>query len=278
MEAWNLQFTVLMSIHQRRELWFSKPVGGHIRRVLWCQGQGVKARALVFATWCLTCRENWYEQDDFLGWHQPACPGEQRMGNLTDEFQYPFSWFIHTADGQIFAVRWAYKKVASGAGIGLQILNIAAAAATGYYRSSTSSVQMNVYNMVVFQFKSDYSLEKIHLLKRTKARYFFRPDPPILSSSYCRTMWNRGWIRLPLQPAFSGKETFAVVYLDAVKLSAKTNWAPSFTRLKKCSRSIKLILTESQRNLLLPAPSQVTFWIAEYFRKEKKIWHASRKN
>lgn len=71
---------------------------------------------------------------------------------------------VRTADGQIFLIGEQYKKVVSGAGVAVQALGLLA----GYY-GGAAAMQVNVYNMVIFEFNPDYTIKKVHLFEKSKS-------------------------------------------------------------------------------------------------------------
>ena len=186
-----------------------------------------------------------------------------------------FHEFIHTADGQIFAIGEQYKKVASGAGIGLQVLQVAAMVASrgGYYaRSSSSSVQMNVYNMVVFQFNADYTLNKVHLFEKNKSQILLPSGSTYMSSKllsyYVKA---RGGFDYRFSQLFPGKETFAVVYLDALKQSSKIQLGAIVYTPEKVFTVDKIDFDRKSSDFAVTRAKAGYVLIAEYFRKEKKF-------
>ncbi len=182
-----------------------------------------------------------------------------------------FHEFIHTADGQIFAIGEQYKKVASGAGIGLQALSIATAALTGYYRSSAASTQINVYNMVVFQFNSDYTLEKVHLFEKNKSQILLPPGATYMSSKLLSYyVKSRGGFDYRFSQLFPGNETFAVIYLDLMKASKSLFGSDRLYSGKKFSLVDKIELDRKSTDFSIARAKPGYVLISEYYKKERK--------
>jgi hypothetical protein len=183
-----------------------------------------------------------------------------------------FHDFIRTADGQIFAIGEQYKKAASAAGIGLQAFSILAAAATGYYSGGSSSVQMNIYNMVVFQFSADYSLEKVHIFEKNKSEMLLPSGSMYMSSKllsyYVKAI---GGFDFRFSQEFPGHETFAVIYVDADRGSQKAILGSIVYTPEKVFTEDKMRFDRRSQEFAVMRAKPGYVLIAEYFKKEKKF-------
>ena len=129
----------------------------------------------------------------------------------------PYCWLIviRTSDGQIFVVGEQYKKAASGAGIAMNVLSIAAAATTGYYSSSASTTQLNIYNLVIFQFDSEYSIKKLHVFEKDK-NVVLLPAGSTYSSSKMLSYYAKavGGFDFVFSQLSEDRSTFSVAYIN----------------------------------------------------------------
>jgi hypothetical protein len=71
---------------------------------------------------------------------------------------------IRTSDGQIFIVGEQYKKAVDAGGIALSVVAIA----LGGSRTAPMT-QINIYNLVIFQFNPDFSINKVHIFEKGKS-------------------------------------------------------------------------------------------------------------
>ncbi len=184
-----------------------------------------------------------------------------------------FHDFVRTADGQIFAIGEQYKKTASVAGIGLQALSILTAATTGYYYGSrASSVQMNIYNMVIFQFNADYSLEKVHIFEKNASQLML-PAGSMYTSTKLLSYYVKaiGGFDFRFSQEFPGKETFAVVYVDADKGSQKAILGSIVYTPEKVFSVDKMRFDRRSQEFAVMRAKPGYVLIAEYFKKEKKF-------
>jgi hypothetical protein len=74
-----------------------------------------------------------------------------------------FHEIIRTPDGKMFVVGEQYKKAANAGGI---VGNVFSVALLG--QQVVSNVQLNIYNIVIFEFNPDYSLKKLHMFEKDK--------------------------------------------------------------------------------------------------------------
>lgn len=184
-----------------------------------------------------------------------------------------FHDFVRTKDGQVFAIGEQYKKAVSGAGVGIQALSIlAAAAGGGYYRTSAAAVQLNVYNMVVFQFSPDYSLEKVHLFEKNKS-VMLLPAGATYSSSkqlayYAKAL---GGFDFRFSQEFPRNESFAAVYVDAERNSANAVLGSIIYTPEKVFTVDKTKFNRRSQDFAIMRAKPGYILIAEYFKKEKRF-------
>ena len=186
-----------------------------------------------------------------------------------------FHQTIRTADGQIFIVGEQYKKAISGAGVALKVLSIAAAAATGYYRSSTSAIQLNIYNMIVFQFNPDYTINKVHLFEKSK-NVVMLPEgwgtiSPKLLSFYAKSI---GGFDYSFSQLSADKTTFIVNYInfDRSPNAKSKNILGSIVYTPEKTFTVdKLELNRKSTEYFVSKAKNGYILITEYFRKEKRF-------
>ena len=77
---------------------------------------------------------------------------------------------LRTSDGKIFVIGEQYKKALNEASTALSLLGGVALGAAGAGAVGVSPViKLDIYNMVVFQFNSDYAIEKIQVFEKEKS-------------------------------------------------------------------------------------------------------------
>ena len=181
---------------------------------------------------------------------------------------------IRTSDGQIFVVGEQYKKAASGAGIAMNVLSIAAAAATGYYSSTASSTQLNIYNLVIFQFDSDYSIKKLHVFEKDK-NVVLLPSGSTYSSSKMLSYYAKavGGFDFVFSQLSEDRSTFSVAYInyDREKNLASGNLLGVVVYTPEKVFSVdKMRLTRKSSEFFVHRGKEGYVLITEYFRKEKR--------
>src|SRR4029079_4696027 len=68
---------------------------------------------------------------------------------------------VRTADGKVFAIGEQFKKAASALGIASTVLG-------GGRSSGVSMVKVQLFNMMVFEYGSDFKLSKVHVIEKDK--------------------------------------------------------------------------------------------------------------
>ena len=183
---------------------------------------------------------------------------------------------IRTNDGQVFVVGEQYKKAASASGIALRVLSVAAAAATGYYPgSSASTMQLNIYNMVVFQFNSDYTINKVHTFEKDK-NVVLLPGGTGYSSSKLLSYYAKsvGGFDYTFSQLSGDKNTFMVTYVnyDREKGSQSKNLLGAIVYTPEKIFSVdKMPLNRKSTEYYVYRAKEGYVLITEYFRKEKRI-------
>jgi hypothetical protein len=76
----------------------------------------------------------------------------------------PFHNTIRTSDGQIFIIGEQYKKAVNASGVALTVASLA----LGGGRTAPMT-QINIYNLVVFQFNPDFTINKVHVFENRRA-------------------------------------------------------------------------------------------------------------
>jgi len=184
---------------------------------------------------------------------------------------------IRTDDGQIFVVGEQYKKAASGAGIASQVLMVAAAAASGggYYGSSASSTQLNVYNMVIFQFNPDYTINKVHVFEKDKNVVVLPSGSTYLSSKtlsyYAKAI---GGFDFTFSQVSPDKSTFSVAYINYDRnqpAKSKNVLGVVVYTPEKVFVVDKLPMTRKSTEYFVYRAKDGYVLITEYFKKEKKV-------
>ncbi len=183
---------------------------------------------------------------------------------------------IRTDDGQVFVVGEQYKKAASAAGIASRVLTIAAGAATGYYGgSSASTIQLNIYNLVVFQFNPDYTINKVHIFEKDKNVVMLPGgtgySSPRLLSYYAKAV---GGFDYTFSQVSSDKNTFMVTYInyDREKGQKAKNLLGAVVYTPEKVFSVdKMALNRKSTEYYVYRAKEGYVLITEYFRPEKRI-------
>ena len=182
---------------------------------------------------------------------------------------------IRTTDGQIFVVGEQYKKAASAAGIASNILTVAAAAAGGGVYSNASNVQLNVYNLVIFQFNPDYTINKVHIFEKDKNVVSLPPGAGYSSSKllsyYAKAV---GGFDYNFSQVSSDKNTFVVTYVnyDREKGEKAKNLLGAVVYTPEKIFSVdKMPLNRKSTEYYVQRAKEGYVLITEYFKKEKRV-------
>jgi hypothetical protein len=187
-----------------------------------------------------------------------------------------FHDIIRTTDGQFFAVGEQYKKAVNGAGVALNILSMAAAVAGGGGAYTTaSSVQINVYNIVVFQFNADFSINKVHFFEKDKNVVLLPAGSGLTStkqlSFYAKAVGGFDYV---YTQESSDKNTFIVTYInyDREKGQKATNMLGSIIYTPEKTFVVdKLALNRKSSDYFVSRAKEGYVLITEYFKKEKRL-------
>jgi hypothetical protein len=181
-----------------------------------------------------------------------------------------FHDIIRTADGQFFVVGEQYKKVASGAGIALQILSAAAGGG-----SSTASVQLNIYNIVIFQFNPDFTINKVHMFEKDKNVVLLPAGAGFMSSKqlsfYAKAVGGFDYV---YTQESKDKNTFVVTYInyDREKGQKASNLLGSVIYTPEKTFTVdKLALNRKSSEYFVSRAKEGYVLVTEYFKKEKRL-------
>lgn len=189
-----------------------------------------------------------------------------------------FHDIIRTNDGHIFAVGEQYKTAASAAGIASQLLTVAAAASGGgggYYGSSASAIQLNIYNMVIFEFDQDYNIKKVHMFEKDKNVVNLPSGAGYMSSKllsyYAKAI---GGFDYTFSQVSKDKSTFVVNYInyDREKGEKSKNVLGSIVYTPEKTFTVdKLVLNRKSSNYFVHRGKEGYILVTEYFKKEKRL-------
>lgn len=179
---------------------------------------------------------------------------------------------IRTSDGQIFVVGEQYKKAASAAGIAMNVLAVAAGG--GVY-SNASNVQLNVYNLVIFQFNPDYTINKLHIFEKDKNVVSLPSGAGYMSSKllsyYAKAV---GGFDYTFSQVAQDKNTFLVTYInyDREKGEKAKNLLGAIVYTPEKVFSVdKMALNRKSTEYFVQRAKEGYVLITEYFKKEKRI-------
>ena len=186
-----------------------------------------------------------------------------------------FHDIIRTADGQIFAVGEQYKKVVSAAGVASQVLaGLGAAGGMNAY-SNISTMQLNVYNMVIFEFNPDYSLKKVHVFEKDKNQVLLPAGSGYTSSKmlsyYAKAI---GGFDFTFSQLARDKNTFVVTYInyDREKGQKSKNVLSSVVYTPEKTFSVdRLDLNRKSSDYYVHQGKEGYVLVTEYYKKDKKL-------
>jgi hypothetical protein len=229
----------------------------------------LKARSLGFITvnYDMQGKMVGYKTNSWQNEISKAAPVNERGkfdGNNTNIL---FHDFIRTSDGKVFAVGEQYKKAASAAGIATTVLFGA--------NSGTSTVQLNVYNMVVFEFESDYTLKKVHVFEKDK-NVLLLPSgygtlAPRTLSYYAKSVGGFDYSFSQMSP---DKNTFYISYVnyDREKGEKSKNVLGTIVYTPEKQFTVDKVEMNRKSTLYFVQRAKDGYvFITEYFKKEKRI-------
>jgi hypothetical protein len=177
---------------------------------------------------------------------------------------------IKTSDGQFFVVGEQYAKVASGAGIAMQLMS-----GLGGGAPQAASVQLNIYNMVYLQFNPDFTINRMHLFAKDKTEVLLPAGAGFMSSKqlsfYVRAV---GGFDYKYTQQIPGDDTFIVTYIDYDKEKGQkaTNMLGSIIYTPEKTFTVdKLKLNRKSTDYFVLKAKTGYVMVMEYFRKEKKL-------
>lgn len=177
---------------------------------------------------------------------------------------------VRTSDGQIFVVGEQYKKAANAAGIAL---NVAALALGGGQMGSMT--QINIYNLVIFQFNPDFTINKVHTFEKNKSVMQMPAGSagvsPKLVSNYAKAI---GAFDYRFTQMSEDNSTFIVNYVDFDRQSeagrAFVIGSIVYTP-EKTFVTDKFNLKKSSTEFTVFKAKPGYILVSEYFRKDKKL-------
>jgi hypothetical protein len=182
-----------------------------------------------------------------------------------------FHEFVRTDDGKIFAIGEQYKKVASAGGIAGNVLLAAADGSAGTF----SNAQLNVYNMVIFEFTSDYTIKKVYVFEKDKnvvnlpsgSEYI----SPKLVSYYAKAI---GGFDYAFTQRSDDKSLFYVSYVnyDREKGEKGKNTLGTIVYTPEKQFTVdKLALDRKSTAYFVLRAKEGYVMVMEYFKKEKRV-------
>jgi len=178
---------------------------------------------------------------------------------------------IRTSDGQIFVIGEQYKKAASASGIALSV----AAIALGGGGGQTQMTQINIYNLVVFQFNPDFTINKVHTFEKEKSVMQLPSGSvnmsPKFVSNYAKAF---GAFDYRFTQMSTDNSTFIINYVD---YDRKNEDGKAFVvgsivyTPEKTFVTDKFTITRKTTSFNIMKAKPGYLLVTEYFRKEKKI-------
>ena len=180
-----------------------------------------------------------------------------------------FHDFIRTADGQFFAIGEQYKKATNG---GAVAANLILAPLLGVY---TSSTQLNIYNLVIFEFNPDFAIKSAHIFEKDMNHVMMPVGSSMTNPKQLSFMLKAvGGFDYKYTQESADNETFVVAYInfDKEKGQASTNVLGSviYTPEKKFTVD-KMPLKRSTSEYFVARAKEGYVLVTEYFRKEKRL-------
>jgi len=180
-----------------------------------------------------------------------------------------FHDFIRTRDGQFFAIGEQYKKATNG---GAAAANLILAPLLGVY---TSSTQLNIYNLVIFEFNPDFAIKRTHIFEKDM-NHIMMPVGSSMTNPKQLSFFLKsiGGFDYKYTQESSDNETFVIAYInfDKEKGQASTNVLGTiiYTPEKKFTVD-KMPLKRSTSEYYVARAKEGYVLVTEYFRKEKRL-------
>lgn len=182
-----------------------------------------------------------------------------------------FHDFVRTDDGRVFAVGEQYKKAANAAGIAANVLLAAATGSTNAF----SNAQINIYNMVIFEFTDDFTLRKVHIFEKDKNVLAlpagFELLSPRLLSYYAKAV---GGFDYSFTQRSSDMSSFHVTYVNYDRESGQPGKNVLGTIVytpEKVFIVDSVPLGRRSARFLVNRAKEGYVMVTEYFKKEKRV-------
>ena len=182
-----------------------------------------------------------------------------------------FHEFVRTDDGKIFAIGEQYKKVASAGGIAGNVLMAAIGGSAGTF----SNAQLNVYNMVIFEFTADYTLRKVYVFEKDKNIVTLPSGSeyisPKLVSYYAKAY---GGFDYAFTQRAADKSTFHVSYVsyDREKGQDSRNVLSSIVYTPEKTFTVDSVpLNRKSTSYFVNRAKEGYILVTEYFKKERRV-------
>ncbi len=180
-----------------------------------------------------------------------------------------FHNIVRTNDGRFFVIGEQYKKAANAAGI---VGNVLFVALTGNYVAS--NVQLNIYNMVIFEFNPDFSLKKLHIFEKYKnvlgLPAGYGSMTPRMLSYYARAV---GGFDYAFTQTASDYNTFFVSFMNYSREGGQgKNVLGSIVYTpEKVFTVDKIDLARKSTDYYVYRAKEGYVMVIEYFKKEKRV-------
>jgi Family of unknown function (DUF6770) len=188
-------------------------------------------------------------------------------GKFEDNTNVTIHKMIRTADGKIFAIGEQFKKVASALGIASQVLSRG--------QSGGSVVKIQIRNMMVFEYGSDFTLTKVHVFEKDKNNVELPRGWGMLGpGSLAFLMKIYGWFNYEFTTTSFDKATFTSTYVNFDKDKEEgNNYAIGNIAYTKdgtlAGDKIRLTDNPTWFRIMPAKPGYVT--IFEYYKKKKSL-------
>ncbi len=200
-------------------------------------------------------------EDDFSKYLNVSSKGK------IEDFGFMFLHrMMQTADGNIYAVGEGFKKVASGLGIAANIL--------GGGGSSISVAKMNVTDMILIKFDSDFKLKEAKIYEKNTNKFEMQNGMEFVSTPLIGKMIKYQWGGFDYKYSQINKAgtSFNVCYEDYVKgkgYKGSTFNSISYNEGKITTDKINT-KSDASRSSVLQGPSGQVL-ILEYYKKTKTL-------
>jgi hypothetical protein len=199
-----------------------------------------------------------------------ATPMNERGKFEGGNFRVVFHDIIRMADGKIFVIGEQYKKVASAGGIASNILSGAMGGGM-----QAANAQLNIYNMVIFEFNPDYSINRVHIFEKDKNVLGLPAGAEYMSSKtlsyYSKAV---GGFDYSFTQVSADRNTFYVSYInyDREKGERGKNVLGTIVYTPEKTFTVdKLPLARKSTVFFVQRAKEGYVMVTEYTKKEKKL-------